>query len=96
MLITQVRKGDVILDHGRKDIEVAKVELYACSSRGVHINGRYCYENTTEVTLKRSTDVAETGLGDLLEDLDFEYFPENSRFGDKALLASLESQAVKQ
>lgn len=71
--ITQVKKGDTIVD-GRDKVEVTRVENDACSSLGTHINRRYCYDRSAYVEVRaaqknaRSEDFTESGVGDLEED----------------------------
>ena len=72
--ITQVRKGDVILE-GRDRTEVKKIEHNACSSFGTHINDRECWDRHTRVQIKPATHAEskhfeESGLGDLQADYD--------------------------
>ena len=63
--IQTVRKNDTIrdtyLDSNRRlqvekgpAVKVGKVEFDHCSKRGVHINGRECYDNTALVWRERS------------------------------------------
>lgn len=75
MLITEVKPGDVIKEGHGKSIEVKQVENNACSSRGTHINNKYCYEPTAHVTVSREFDIdanrfVDSALGDLEEDFD--------------------------
>jgi hypothetical protein len=65
--IEKVRKGEIILD-GRTEIKVDLVEPYYCSSRGTHINRRYCYDQGSMVRTKSEPVKEETGLGDLEDD----------------------------
>lgn len=83
--IEEVRNGDVIVE-GRDETKVSKHEVAACSSKGTHVNGRYCYDRGQLVQVKRGArkDVEETGLGDLEED---------SPFSDKTLFDNLRKQA---
>jgi len=66
--ITAVQKGDIIID-GRDRIEVNRIEHNACSSRGTHVNRRYCYNQTDSVDIRpgkaESKHFEESGLGDL-------------------------------
>lgn len=60
MLISEVRKGDTIREPGtKKDIEVKKVDVHACSSYGVHINDRFCYERGAQVVVTRPSKKVE-------------------------------------
>lgn len=69
--ITEVRKGDIIVD-GRSETEVKRIKHDACSSFGTHVNDRECYERTAKVRIKpgkvESKSFEESGLGDLEED----------------------------
>lgn len=50
--IETVQVGDVIVE-GRDQTVITKVEVDACSSRGTHINNKYCYDRGSFVQLKR-------------------------------------------
>lgn len=68
--IEAVQIGDVIVE-GRDKTTVGKLDLWACSSKGTHINSRFCYDRGTLVNVQRgakSQSIEETGLGDLEED----------------------------
>ena len=67
-IIEKVQRGEIILD-GRSEIKVEKVEPFACSSLGTHINSRYCYDRGMEVRTKGEPTREESGLGDLEDDL---------------------------
>lgn len=91
MLISEVKPGDTIKERG-KGIEVTKIERNACSSRGVHINGKYCYESGAQVSVTRPR--TEASVSDMEYDEILEFISENSPFSDKALFDRLERQTV--
>ena len=67
--IEDVLKGEIIVE-GRDEIRVDKVEPFACSTWGTHINGRYCYDRGWIVRTKEDPVREETGLGELEEDFE--------------------------
>lgn len=70
MLISEVKRGDVIREPGnKKDIEVKKVMVNACSSHGVHINDRFCYERGAQVVVTRPSKKVEEISDDELDEL---------------------------
>lgn len=95
MIINNVKPGDIIKERGGKGIEVKKVQLNACSSRGVHINDKFCWDSGAPVVLaKVGKDAEETALGDLNEDFDMGILLTlgDSLFSDKTLKRNLATQ----
>lgn len=90
--INNVNRGDIIKSSGGKGIEVKKVELNACSSRGVHINDKYCWDSEAPVSVTRPS--AEASISDMEIDEIIGFIPENSPFTNKALFDHLERQVV--
>jgi hypothetical protein len=78
--ITEVVPGDILVE-GRTRIKVDKIEHRACSSRGSHVNGKYCYNRTDVVEVIKSKRKVRTieaveileislepnGMGEILE-----------------------------
>lgn len=67
MIINDVKRGDVIKASGGKGIEVKKVDLNACSSRGVHINDKFCWDSGSHVELSRQGKGEESTDEELIE-----------------------------
>lgn len=98
MIINDVKPGDVIKEQRGKGIEVTKVELNACSSRGVHINGKYCWDSGAPIVLsKTGKNAQETALGDLEEDFDMGILLTvgEGLFSDNTLRRNLATQGAK-
>jgi hypothetical protein len=78
--ITEVVPGDILVE-GRTRIKVDEIEHKACSSRGSHVNGKYCYNRTDVVEVIKSKRKVRTieaveileislepnGMGEILE-----------------------------
>lgn len=67
--ITRVRKGDIIVERSNgknRMTPVRKVDFLSCSSYGVHINDKDCYEYSAVVQLVDG----EGTLGDLRDEVE--------------------------
>lgn len=102
VLAISLVKGDVIIERvaGKKRMTpVTKVEVNACSSRGVHVNRNMCFDATTPVEVAYAemtlADLAEemTGLGDL--ESDYEAVRTGPSISDEESLEEMVDRLVK-
>lgn len=89
MLANELRIGDVIREPGGSTTEVKQIDFNACSSKGVHVNRKSCYDWNAPVQLS-SAAKSDTGMG--LDITIEDGLSKESPFGDKALFDRFKKQ----